>query len=136
MIFLIAMIRVTFMVAMVMDRTLILLNFLNGLIFLPFLEVSILNFGDFKMRNWCCSCQQYRAWSDCTDEQAGLAGSVLMAKVNHCQFQQGEGLHYMLSFHFILYYITILPFTAYSTIILAGGNITYIIIFTYRCFSV
>ena len=32
--------------------TLNLVNFLNGIVHLPFLELSIINFGDIKLRNW------------------------------------------------------------------------------------
>ena len=46
--------------------TLNLLNSLNRIIHLPFLEQSIIIFKDIKMVR-----QQYRAWSDCTDMQAG-----------------------------------------------------------------
>ena len=53
-----------------------LLNFVNGIIHLPFLELENLKLVS----------QHYRAWSDCTDVQAGL--SLLVAKTNHFQFQQ------------------------------------------------
>ena len=51
-----------------------LLNFLNGIIHLSFLELSIIIFREIKKRTWSCSIvsQQYRAWSDCTDMQDGL----------------------------------------------------------------
>ena len=45
-------------------------NFLNGIIHLPFIELSIIIFRDIKMKT---SSLQYRAWSDCTNVQAGLA---------------------------------------------------------------
>ena len=32
-----------------------LLNFLNGLVHLPFLDLSIINFRDIKLKNWCWS---------------------------------------------------------------------------------
>ena len=52
-----------------------LLNFLNGTIHIhPFLEFSIIIFRDIKMRT--CNklvSQLCRAWSDCSEVQAGLA---------------------------------------------------------------
>ena len=44
--------------------TLNLLNFFNGIIHLPFLELSLIIFREIKMRTWCQ--QQYRVWSDFT----------------------------------------------------------------------
>ena len=58
----------------VMLVTLNLLNFLNGIIHLPFLALFNIFFRDIKMRIQKLIRQQYnRAWSDCTDVQAGLA---------------------------------------------------------------
>jgi hypothetical protein len=48
--------------------TLNMLNILNELVQLPFLGLFIINFEYLKFVS-----QQYRAWSDCTDVQAGLA---------------------------------------------------------------
>ena len=53
--------------------TLNLMNFLNGIIHLPFLELSVIIIWDIKNRTWKMVSQQYRAWSNCTDVQAGLA---------------------------------------------------------------
>ena len=57
--------------------TLNLLNFLNGIIHLTCvhlaLQLSIIIFRDIKMRTWKLVYQQYKAWSDCQDVQAGLA---------------------------------------------------------------
>ena len=38
-----------------------------------FLALSIIIFRDIKMKTWRLVSQQCRAWSDCTDVQAGLA---------------------------------------------------------------
>ena len=53
--------------------TLFLMNFLNGVIHVPYLELSIIILRDIKVRTWKLVSQQYRAWSDCMDLQAGLA---------------------------------------------------------------
>ena len=50
-----------------------MLNFLNGIIHLPFLKLSIIIFRDIKMRLQSVVSQQYRAWSDGTEVQASLA---------------------------------------------------------------
>ena len=75
-----------------------LLNFLNGLIHLQFLELFIIIFRDihyhfqgYQDENLKLVSQQYRAWSDCTDVQAGLALYIQVAKANHFRFQQGKG---------------------------------------------
>ena len=78
------------------------------------------HFRDIKMKTWVLVSQQYMALSDCTNVQADLAlycwqrlifgvcrirvkigqptvyfcsacGSILVAKTNHFQFQQGRG---------------------------------------------
>ena len=48
------------------------LNFLNGIIHLPLLELSIIIFG-IHDENLKLVSQQYRALPDCMDVQAGLA---------------------------------------------------------------
>ena len=53
--------------------TLNLLSSINGIIHLPFLEQSVFIFRDIKVRTWKLVSQQYRAWSNCTDVQSGLA---------------------------------------------------------------
>ena len=53
--------------------TLIMSNFLNGIIHLTFSALSIIIFRDIKMKTWKLVSQQYRACSDYTDVQAGLA---------------------------------------------------------------
>ena len=53
--------------------TLNLLKFLIGIIHLQFSDQSIMIFRDTKMRIWKFVIQQYRAWSDCTALQTGLA---------------------------------------------------------------
>ena len=52
--------------------TLTMLNFLNEIILLTFLALSIISFRDIKIKTWRWS-QQYRTWSDCMDVHAGLA---------------------------------------------------------------
>ena len=52
--------------------TLNLLNFFKRTINLSVLDLSITIYGDIKMSLILAS-QQYRAWSDCTDVQTGLA---------------------------------------------------------------
>ena len=47
-------------------------NFLNGIINLQFLGLSIIIFRDSRMRTWSSCIQQYRAWSNCMDVQACL----------------------------------------------------------------
>ena len=54
---------------------------------LPFLEFSIIIFGDIRMRAWKSVNQQYRAWSDFTDVQASLA-LYWWQMANHFWFQQ------------------------------------------------
>ena len=51
------------------------MNFLNGLVHLPFLELSIISFGDYQDENLKISGQICRAWSECLDMQAGLGYS-------------------------------------------------------------
>ena len=53
--------------------TLNLLNLSNGIIHLPILKLSIIIFRDIRMRTFKLVNQQFRAWSDCTNVQAGLA---------------------------------------------------------------
>ena len=53
--------------------TLNLLNFLNGIINIPVLELPIIIFRNIKMRTWKLFSNQYRAWSGCTDVHAGPA---------------------------------------------------------------
>ena len=53
--------------------TLSLLNSLNGIIYLPFLKLSIISFRDIKMRTWSLPANRIEpGLSDCTDIQAGL----------------------------------------------------------------
>ena len=47
--------------------TLNLLDILNGIIHLPFLEQSIIIFLGYQDENLMLVRQQYRAWSDCTE---------------------------------------------------------------------
>ena len=53
--------------------TLTMPNFLNGIIRRPFLPLSIIIFEGYQDENLKMVSQQYRAWSDCTAVQAGLA---------------------------------------------------------------
>ena len=63
--------------------TINLVNYLNELVHLPFLELSIINFGDNQDKN---SSQQYRSWSNCILISADWPGSILVAKVNYFWF--------------------------------------------------
>ena len=45
------------------------MNFLNEIIYLPFLELSIIIFRDENLK---LVSQQYKVWLDCMDVQAGL----------------------------------------------------------------
>ena len=56
-----------------LNLTLNLLNVFNGIIYLPFLELTIIIFKDIRMKTWKLICQQYKTWSECMDTQAGLA---------------------------------------------------------------
>ena len=70
----------------VIQLTLNLLNFLNRIIHLPFLGLSIIIFGDIKMRIWF--------WSACLVKLRRCAdrlSSILVAKTNHCHFLQDTG---------------------------------------------
>ena len=53
--------------------TLNLLNFLSGIIHLPFFGTLRYHFYGCQDEHLMLVSQQYRAWSDCTDGQAGLA---------------------------------------------------------------
>ena len=53
--------------------TLNLLIVLNGIINLPFLEMSIIIYGGYQGENIYLASHKYGTWSDCTDVQAGLA---------------------------------------------------------------
>ena len=44
----------------------------NGLVHFPFLELSIISFGEYHDENLKLVSQQYRTSSDCTDVKAGL----------------------------------------------------------------
>ena len=52
--------------------TLNLLNLFNSIIHLQLPELSIIIFRHIKIENLMLVSQQKRAWSDCTDVQAGL----------------------------------------------------------------
>jgi hypothetical protein len=58
-----------------------LLNFLNGLAQHPFLELSIINFGDIKIKDLMLVKEQYRAWTDCTC--VDQPGSIFVTKPYH-----------------------------------------------------
>ena len=58
--------------------TIVVKAFLNGIIHLPLLELSIIIFRETKMRLWKWPANSYTAWS-C---------SILVAKANHIWFQQ------------------------------------------------
>ena len=65
---------ICYLLCLLIALTLTMLNFLNEIIFLKFLALSIIIFGDIKMKT--CHVGQptvLRAWSDCTDVQAGQA---------------------------------------------------------------
>ena len=52
--------------------TLNLLNYINRIIYLPFLELSIIIFYGNQDESLKLVSQQYRAWSECTEVLAGL----------------------------------------------------------------
>ena len=58
-----------------------LLNFLNGLVHLHFLECPLSVLEIYQVENLKLVSQQYRAWSDCRHMQTGLALQV--AKANY-----------------------------------------------------
>ena len=68
--------------------TLNLLNYLNGILHLKFLELSIVIFKDIKITtwNWSATVQSLIR----LHESVGWPGSILVAKVNQFQFQQGR----------------------------------------------
>ena len=69
--------------------TINLLNLLIGLVHLSFLEQSIINFRDIKMRNWSLSANNIEPCKTArTCRFAWLY--ILVAKVNHFWFQQGK----------------------------------------------
>ena len=67
--------------------TINLLNFLNGKIHFPFLELSIIIFRDIKVT----SQQANSIEPGQTEGMCRLPGSKLVAKANHFQFQQDKG---------------------------------------------
>ena len=59
-----------------------ILNFLYGINHLTFWAWSIIIFRDNKMKTWKLISQQYRAWSECTVVQAGMALYWLQRLIN------------------------------------------------------
>ena len=65
-------------------------KFLNEIIRLPFMEVSIIIFL-YQDENLKLVNQQYRAWSDCTDVCAFWPDSIRVAKANHFRCWKHKG---------------------------------------------
>ena len=57
----------------ILSLTLNLLNFLNGLVYLPFFGTLHFHFQGYLDMNLELDSQQYKAWSDCIDVQSSLA---------------------------------------------------------------